>query len=85
MPDTQTTTDPARLGIAEAAALIARRALSPVELTRAVLDRIERLDGGLHAHITVLADQAMAAARAAEAEIAAKGPRGPLHGIPYGL
>jgi hypothetical protein len=85
MPDTQTTTDPARLGIAEASAQIARRSLSPVEQTRAVLDRIERLDGGLHAHITVLADQAMAAARAAEAEIAAKGPRGPLHGIPYGL
>jgi len=85
MPDTQIATDPARLGIAEAADLIARRALSPVELTAAVLDRIARLDGGLHAHVTVLADAAMAAARAAEAEIAARGPRGPLHGIPYGL
>jgi aspartyl-tRNA(Asn)/glutamyl-tRNA(Gln) amidotransferase subunit A len=69
----------------EAAGLIARRALSPVELVQAVLDRIERLDGGLHAHITLLAESALAAARAATAEIATRGPRGPLHGIPYGL
>jgi aspartyl-tRNA(Asn)/glutamyl-tRNA(Gln) amidotransferase subunit A len=85
MPDTAIATDPARLGLAEAAALIARRALSPVELVRAVLDRIARRDAALHAHITVLAEPAMAAARIAEAEIMASGPRGPLHGIPYGL
>ncbi|MFC7477632.1 amidase [Dankookia sp. GCM10030260] len=85
MPDLHQATDPARLGIAEAAALIARRALSPVELTAAILDRIAARDGALHAHITVLGDTAMAAARAAEAEIARQGPRGPLHGIPYGL
>ena len=85
MPDSILATDPAQLGIAEAAALIARRAHSPVELTAAVLDRIAARDGALHAHITVLGDTAMAAARAAEAEIAVRGPRGPLHGIPYGL
>lgn len=77
--------DPACLSLAEAAALLCDRRLSPVELTAAVLARIERLDAGLHAHVTLLPDQAMAAARAAEAEIAAGRYRGPLHGIPYGL
>lgn len=77
--------DPAALTLAEAAGLIRRRALSPVELLDAVLARIERHDAGLHAHITLLPDRAMAAARAAEAEIAAGRWRGPLHGIPYGL
>jgi aspartyl-tRNA(Asn)/glutamyl-tRNA(Gln) amidotransferase subunit A len=78
-------TDPAALSLAEAAALMRDRRLSPVELTQAVLARIERLDGGLHAHITVLHAEALAAARTAEAEIAAGRHRGPLHGIPYGL
>ncbi len=77
--------DPAALSLAEAAALLRDRRLSPVELTAAILARIERLDAGLHAHITLLPDRAMAAARAAEGEIAAGRWRGPLHGIPYGL
>ena len=85
MPGSITSTDPARLSLAEASALIARRTLSPVELTQAVLRRIEALDGALHAHITLLEEPALAAARTAEAEILARGPRGPLHGIPYGL
>ncbi|WP_187829890.1 amidase [Siccirubricoccus phaeus] len=78
-------TDPAALSLAEASALIARRALSPVELVRAVLARIAARDGALHAHITVLEEPALVAARAAEAAIMAGGPRSPLHGIPYGL
>ena len=77
--------DPASLTLAQASALIARRTLSPVELMQAVLGRIERLDGGLHAHVTLLAEPALAAARAAADEIATRGPRSPLHGIPYGL
>lgn len=85
MPDSIAVTDPARLGLAEASALIARRALSPVELTEAVLQRIAALDGTLHAHITLLPGEALAAARIAEAEIMLRGPRSPLHGIPYGL
>lgn len=85
MPDSIAATDPARLGLAEASALIARRALSPVELTAAVLRRIAALDGALHAHVTLLAEEAMAAARIAEAAIMAGGPRSALHGIPYGL
>ena len=80
-----TSADPCFLTIAEAAALIAAKRLSPVELTRGFLDRIERLNGRLHAYVRVLHDEALAAAHAAEAEIAAGRYRGPLHGIPIGL
>src|SRR5436190_21926937 len=73
------------LTIAEAAKLIETRELSPVELAESRLDRIARLDDRLHSFIRVLADQARAAARTAESEIAAGNYRGPLHGIPIGL
>ena len=69
--------------IAEAAALIAARKLSPVELTKDCLARIEAMDGTLHAFIRLEAEGALAAARAAEARIMASGPRGPLDGIPF--
>ena len=77
--------DPCFLSVAEAASLIAAKRISPVELTRAYLARIERLNGTLHAYVRVLHDEALAAARAAEAEIMAGRYRGPLHGIPIGL
>ena len=80
-----TASDPCFLSVAEAAGLISKRQLSPVELTRAYLDRIERLNGTLHAYVRVLDDAALAAARQAEAEIAAGRYRGPLHGVPIGL
>ena len=73
------------LTIAEAGALIAKRELSPVELTQSRLTRIERLDRQLHSFIRVLGEKALAAARSAEAEIIAGRSRGPLHGIPIGL
>src|SRR5260370_9327031 len=73
------------LTIAEAARLIEKRELSPVELVDSRLDRIAKLDGRLNSFIRVLADEARADARAAEAEIAAGRYRGPLHGIPIGL
>src|SRR5437763_454988 len=73
------------LTIAAAARLIEQRELSPVELVDSRLARIEKLDGQLHSFIRVLADQARADARAAEAEIAADRYRGSLHGIPIGL
>jgi aspartyl-tRNA(Asn)/glutamyl-tRNA(Gln) amidotransferase subunit A len=57
--------------------------LSPVELTRHFLDRIDALDATLNAFRTVCADRALDAARHAEAELAAGNDRGPLHGIPY--
>jgi Asp-tRNA(Asn)/Glu-tRNA(Gln) amidotransferase A subunit family amidase len=73
------------LTIAEAARLIEKRELSPVELTQSRLDRIARLDGKLNSFIRVLADEAHAAARTAESEIMAGRYKGPLHGIPIGL
>jgi len=69
------------LTIAEAGALIGKRELSPVELTESRLARIERLDGQLHSFIRVLREPALAAARAAEAEIMAGNYRGPLKGL----
>ncbi|HXC89465.1 MAG TPA: amidase family protein, partial [Stellaceae bacterium] len=71
--------------IAEASRLIAAKRLSPVELTRACLDRVHALDNRLHAFIHLTEDRALAEARAAEAAIMAQGPKGPLHGIPIGL
>src|SRR5436190_22286414 len=76
---------PDYLTIAEAARLIEKRELSPVELVDSRLDRIARVDGRLHSFIRVLADAARHEARATEAEIAAGKYRGPLHGIPIGL
>ena len=73
------------LTIAEAGALIRSRKLSPVELTRAFLDRIEQLDDTLQSYITVLEDGAMAEARSAESAILRDGYIGPLHGIPIAL
>lgn len=70
------------LSIAELAPLIERRALSPVELTEAVLKRIELLDPVLRSYITVLPERALDEARTAEREIVANRYRGPLHGIP---
>src|SRR6202050_2932246 len=61
------------------------RHLSPVEVTRTVLERIERLNSSLRAFITVMADSALADALAAEIEIGAGRWRGPLHGVPIAL
>src|ERR1700752_4852483 len=71
--------------IAAAAKQIAAKQLSPVELTRACLDRVHALDNRLHAFIHLTEERAHAEARAAEAAIMAGGAKGPLHGIPIGL
>jgi aspartyl-tRNA(Asn)/glutamyl-tRNA(Gln) amidotransferase subunit A len=73
------------LGIADAGRLFRRRELSPVELARALLDRIERLDSGCNAFLQVTREVALAQAAAAEKEMAGGRFRGPLHGIPYAL
>ena len=73
------------LSIHEAQELIQKRALSPVELTRAVLDRIAAVDGKLHAYINLMADNALAEARTAEGEILRGNWRGPMHGIPVAV
>lgn len=70
------------LTIAAAADLIARRKLSPVELTKMQLDRIARLDPTLHAFVCVTAERALADAKKAEATIMAGKSAGPLLGIP---
>ncbi len=59
------------------------RRISPVEITRAMLDRIDVLDPSLHAYRTVMAETALAEAEKAEQEIAGGNYRGPMHGVPY--
>src|SRR6202040_2056039 len=71
--------------IAGAARAIVAKQLSPVELTRACLDRVHKLDGELNAFVHLTEERALADARAAEAAIMANGPNSPLHGIPIGL
>ncbi|MBI4497278.1 MAG: Asp-tRNA(Asn)/Glu-tRNA(Gln) amidotransferase subunit GatA [Chloroflexi bacterium] len=73
------------LSIAEAAARFRNRTLSPVEVVEALLDRIDALDGRLHAYLAVMAESAMAEARQSEQELLAGQDRGPLHGIPIAL
>jgi len=73
------------LSIAELSGLIAARKLSPVELTEALIQRVERYDAQTRAFITPTFDLARRQASAAEAEIAAGKNRGPLHGIPFAL
>jgi aspartyl-tRNA(Asn)/glutamyl-tRNA(Gln) amidotransferase subunit A len=73
------------LNIESASALIKTRKVSPVELTRACLSRIERLNPQLNAFITVTAESALAEARQAEADIQQHRWRSALHGIPIAL
>ena len=59
--------------------------LSPADVVSECLQKIDALNPRLNAFITVLADQALAAAREAEREIAAGRWLGPMHGIPIGI
>jgi Asp-tRNA(Asn)/Glu-tRNA(Gln) amidotransferase A subunit family amidase len=73
------------LTIAELGRAYDRREVSPVEATRALLDRIAAHDAKLDSFIRVTEDVALAEAKTAEAELMAGRRRGPMHGIPYGL
>lgn len=73
------------LQLTELSELIRTRAISPVEVTLAQLDRIAALDGKLSSYVTVMADQALAAAERAGREIAAGQHRGVLHGVPVAV
>jgi aspartyl-tRNA(Asn)/glutamyl-tRNA(Gln) amidotransferase subunit A len=90
MPPT-TDTDLAYATIEEIARLFRKRKLSPVELTRLILARIDQLNPKLNAYITVTAELALAQAKKAETELFSprgrKGyrDRGPLHGVPISL
>jgi amidase len=67
-------------------ALIGKKKVSPTEVVRAVLERIERVNPALNAYCTVAAEQAVAAARKATAAVGKRGARrGPLHGVPVSI
>ncbi|MES2717999.1 MAG: amidase [Pseudomonadota bacterium] len=72
-------------GITDLASAYRAGRLSPVEVTQALLDRIGRLDGGLHSYLTVTPELALAQARQAEAEMQRGQFRGPMHGVPIGI
>jgi aspartyl-tRNA(Asn)/glutamyl-tRNA(Gln) amidotransferase subunit A len=74
--------DPALMSLAEAAAAIRARKLSSVEATQALLARIDQWQPLLNAFVRIEADEALEAAKDADAALAKHGPRGPLHGVP---
>lgn len=78
-------TELVQLGITDALRLIRTRHVSPVELVRAYLERIARLNPVLNVYLTVLAEEALAAATAAERAVMNGEPLGALHGIPVAL
>ncbi len=71
------------LDVTQLSALLHSREVSPVEVANHCLDRIEEQDGAVHAFVSTTRDRALAEATAAERELAAGEPRGPLHGVPY--
>ena len=75
----------AYMSMVEQAKLIEKKEISPVDLVKLCLDRIEQWDGVLRAWITVCSEHALEQAKKAETEIAKGNYRGPLHGIPYGV
>jgi aspartyl-tRNA(Asn)/glutamyl-tRNA(Gln) amidotransferase subunit A len=78
-------TDVCYLSGLELGALYRSRKLSPVEVTTAILERIEALNPRYTAFITVTADRALDGARAAEARYAGRGEVGPLDGVPISI
>ena len=73
------------MGIHEISSMIASRAVSPVALTRHMLDRIRTVDASLQSYATVMEDHAMTAATEAERDINAGKYRGALHGVPIAV
>jgi Asp-tRNA(Asn)/Glu-tRNA(Gln) amidotransferase A subunit family amidase len=71
--------------IAELAPKIKSKAISPVELTEAVLTQVDRLQPHLNSFITILHEPARRQAREQEAALMRGEYRGPLHGIPIGI
>ncbi len=79
------TTDLHYLTLTELARRLHEREISPVEVTQAMLDRIENVDRDLESYVTVLPESALARAKEAEAEIARGNVRGRLHGVPIAI
>src|SRR5262245_63331215 len=67
----------------ELARRIARREVSPVEVTRRALGRAEATQKSLNSFFLIMDEQALAAARAAEDAVMRGEPLGPLHGVPF--
>src|SRR5262245_29216904 len=68
----------------ELGALLKARKVTSEALTRAYLDRLEKVGPKLNAVVTVMRDSALKEAKQADAEIKAGKSKGPLHGVPYG-
>jgi amidase len=75
----------AYLELTEVAELIRSRSITSVEVTDALLTRIETYDPALQSYVTVMSDVALDAARTADSEIARGRYRGPLHGVPIAI
>jgi amidase len=73
------------LTLTELSEQIRRRSISPVEVTRLCLDRINEYDGILSSYLTVTGDHALKQASLAEEEISNGRWRGPLHGVPIAI
>jgi Asp-tRNA(Asn)/Glu-tRNA(Gln) amidotransferase A subunit family amidase len=69
----------------EMADAIRAKRLSPVELTRAMLERIDAINPSLNAYVLVTPDMALEAAKAAEAAVMRGDQLGPLHGVPISI
>ena len=63
--------------------LVRRKEVSPVELTRRALDKAQATQGSLNAFFLIMEDEAVAAARVAEAAVMSGAPLGLLHGLPF--
>lgn len=73
------------LRLTELAELLRRGEITSVQVTQAMLDRMERCDGRLASFARVLPEEALMSAAAADADLAAGRYRGPLHGVPVGI
>jgi amidase len=65
--------------------MICKKTISPVEVTKRFLDRIEKVNPAINAFVTLVPEQALSAARQAETAVMKKQALGPLHGIPVGI
>ncbi len=73
------------LTIRELSLLLKRKEVSPVEVTKAVLDRIDGIEGKVHAYISILREESLKASKRAEKSISSGDYIGALHGVPIGV
>ena len=73
------------LSASDLSRLIQAKEVSPVEVTEAYLQRIERINPMVNAYITVMAEEALESAKKAEADIARGAYLGPMHGVPVAM